>query len=59
MTKTFTVVISHRISKSGLPVVMQLLNSLTDRFGILNLGHCDLFEVWFLVLGFYMLAVHW
>ena len=23
-------------------------------FGILNLGHWDLFEIWFLVLGIYM-----
>ena len=26
-------------------------------FGILNLGHWDLFEIWFLVLGIYMVLV--
>jgi len=26
-------------------------------FGILNLGHWDLFDIWFLVLGIFMISI--
>jgi hypothetical protein len=28
-------------------------------FGILNLGHWDLFEIWFLVLGIFIIFIDW
>ena len=54
MTKTFTTVVSHRFASPRLPVVIQLDATVDGLFVILNLGHWDLFEFWFLVLGFFM-----
>ncbi len=45
MTKTFTTVATHRFANPGLPVMMPLAQLQTDHlFGILNLGHWNLFE---------------
>ena len=58
MTKTFSTVVSHRFSNAGLPVIMSLEQLITDEsYGILNLGHWDLFGIWFLVLG--ILLIHY
>jgi hypothetical protein len=55
ITKTFTTVVSHRFANSALPVMIEWARLSTDYlFGILNLGHWNLFEIWFLVLGISM-----
>ncbi len=56
MTKTFTPVESHALqTPPDLPVMMPLAHlKIEHLFGILNLGHWDLFEIWFLVLGIFI-----
>jgi len=53
MTKTFTAVLPYRIAKLSVLKIM-LLGTNSDRSLVWNLDHCDLFEIWFLVLGNYM-----
>jgi len=51
MTKTPTKVLASRLANQGLPLMMALDSTEEGVVGILNLGHWDLFEIWFLVLG--------
>jgi hypothetical protein len=58
MIKTFVSVGSHRLANHRLPVMMQLASTVDGfMFEILNLDHCDFFEIWFLVLGIYVIIV--
>jgi hypothetical protein len=58
MTKTFTTVISHSVANLSGWVMRASGQLWTDHlFGILNLGHWDLFEIWFLVLGIFMIFI--
>jgi hypothetical protein len=56
MIKTFTVLVSHHYANHDQPVMMLLGKMKTDpQFWILNLGHWDLFVIWLLVLGIFMI----
>ena len=58
MIKTFSTVVSHRFSNAVLPVITSREQLITDElFGILNLGHWELFGIWFLVHG--ILLIHY
>jgi len=53
MTKIFANIAALQTVKSGEAEIMPLAQWQTDPlFGFLNLGHCDLFGIWHLVLGF-------
>ena len=55
MTKTFTAVVPYRCTNLCPPVIMPFAQMLADHvFGILNLGHWNLFDIWFLVLGIFV-----
>jgi hypothetical protein len=54
MTKTFSTVVPNRCTNLCPPVFMAFFGTnvvFHYLFGVLNLGHWDLFEIWFLVLG--------
>jgi len=58
MTKTINVVVSHRYSKPLLPLMMPVAQMWRiPLFGILNLDHWYFFEIWFLVLGIFMIFI--
>jgi len=62
MTKTFPGVVSHRFSYSGLPAMMPSGEAIKGSFtgsagGGLVIGIWDLFEIWLLVLGIYMIFI--
>ena len=58
MTKTFNIIVSHSLSSPRLPVMMQMAPLWrVHLFGILNLDHWYLFEIWFLVLGIFMIFI--
>jgi len=59
MTKTGTAVGPYRFAKLALPVINVFWHKCKRiiMFGILNLGHWDLFEIWFLVLGIFMIYI--
>jgi hypothetical protein len=60
MTKTFTTDVPHRLANPGSPVMLPMAKLQTDRlFGILNLGHWDLFEICYLVLGIFIKPLVW
>jgi hypothetical protein len=56
MTKTFIRAVASHPANPALPGMIPwtylLANSL---FGILNLSHWDLFDIWFLVLGIFII----
>jgi hypothetical protein len=55
MTKTFAKIAGHGDIKFDEPGMMGLAQGETDPlFEFLNLGHWDLFEIWYLVLGIFM-----
>jgi len=53
MTKTKTAAVPNRSAKLAVLATLPL-GTIVDRSLVLNLSHCDLFEIWFLVLGIYM-----
>ena len=58
MTKKINVVASHRFSMALLPAIKPLSQMWKIHlFGILNLDHWYLFEIWFLVLGIFMIFI--
>jgi len=58
MTKTFAAVLSHHCPNLCPPVIMLFTQMLTDYvFGILNLDHCNLFDIWFLVLEIFLIFI--
>jgi len=56
MTKTFTTVVSDRFERPDLPMIMMLGITVDGSF-ILNLGHWNLFEIWFLELEIFMIFI--
>jgi hypothetical protein len=58
MIKTFAAVVPHRCTNHCPPVVMPEAQLFAERaFGILILGHWNLFEIWFLMLGIFMILI--
>ena len=57
MNNTFTTSVSHRSGNPRLPVMIQLDATIDGLFVILNLGHWDLFEIWILVLGIFIIFI--
>ena len=57
MTKTFTAVVLYCCTNLCPPVIMPFAQMLADHvFGILNLGHWNLFDICFLVLGIFKIS---
>jgi hypothetical protein len=58
MIKTFAKIAARRDIKFGESGMMPLVQWRADpMFGFLNLGHWDLFEIWYLVLGIFLVVV--
>ena len=55
MTKTFTAVGPYRCGNHCPLVIIPFGTNVDNVFGILNLGHWDLFEIWCLMLGIFMI----
>ena len=58
MTKTCTAVVPYRSKRFCPPVMMPSAQILEDQVvGILSFGHWNLFEIWFLVLGIFVVVI--
>ena len=58
MTKTFTAVVQYRCGNLCPLVTMPFGTNAADHlFVILDFGHWDLFEIWFLVLVIFMIFI--
>jgi hypothetical protein len=58
VTKTFAKIAARHDVKSGEPGMMPLTQWQTGLlFGFLKLDHWDLFEIWYLVLGIFMIFI--
>ena len=58
MTKTFSPVDTHGVIDPGLRLMIRLRKIFKGfKFEILNFGHLDLFEIWILVLGIFLMFI--
>ena len=57
MTKVFAKIAERHDVKSGEPGMMPLgaIEEGIPLFGFLNLGHWNLFDIWYLVFGIFMI----